>query len=360
MNQHHDKRRSFARRVGKLRVMAFLLAAPCIASALYVNSAPLTLWLLSAAMCFVWPALAMVITRRSRDPAVAEYRNLTLDGAATGALVAVMHFNLLPSVLVVAMLWLSECGVGGWRLALRALAPMVGACVLVSWSLGFAFDPTSTMLNVYGSIPYLVAYPAVTSLVMYSLARRVSQQNALLEDLNRTDVLTGLPNRQCWEKAAAAELERCLRTGRASALLIIDVDSFKSVNDLYGHLVGDEALVSVAHALRDSVRSIDTAGRYAGDEFGIVLAEADLAGAVEVAERARARIEALRFASAPLLRVTVSIGIAEAGGDIRELKTWIHEADTALYRSKRAGRNRVMSPHDIPRRRVAAASAIVP
>lgn len=353
MGREYDKRLRFASQIGRLRMLGLVLAAPAIGSALWVNGATLPWWVMLWVTCCVWPTIAYLGARASQDPAAAEYANITVDAAQGGFWIAAMQFSLLPSTLLVTMLSISQISVGGPRLAARSFALLVLTCALTSTSLGFAFAPHSSMLNVVACAPFLFAYPAVMSIVVYELSRRVRRQNRMLEDLNRTDTLTGLPNRQHWEHLAELELERCQRTGRPASLLMIDVDAFKGVNDLYGHLVGDDAIVAVAHVLRDSIRAIDAAGRYAGDEFGIVLAEADLAGAFEVAERARARVEALRFETAPMLRVTVSIGVAELGQDNTDLKSWIHSADTALYRSKRAGRNRVMAPHDIPRRRLA-------
>ena len=121
---------------------------------------------------------------------------------------------------------------------------------------------------------------------------------------------------------------------------MLDIDRFKTVNDQYGHLAGDEVLRGVADALRGTCRTIDTPARYGGDEFLVVLPETDLAGAGEAASRVRAAIAGLSFALAPAFVCTVSIGAAPAGGDDTSVDTWIQRADAALYRAKNAGRDR--------------------
>ncbi|HVF34731.1 MAG TPA: GGDEF domain-containing protein, partial [Candidatus Saccharimonadia bacterium] len=158
---------------------------------------------------------------------------------------------------------------------------------------------------------------------------------------------TGLANRQHWEWTVERELERAARGEGGAAMLMVDIDDFKDVNDRYGHILGDEVLTTVAHALRDSVRAGDVAGRYAGDEFALVMPGADEATARQVAECCRRKVASLRFPGAPALRCTVSIGLAVTSGRGVDAKHWINQADEAMYRSKRGGRNRV-SVHAVP------------
>jgi diguanylate cyclase (GGDEF)-like protein len=166
----------------------------------------------------------------------------------------------------------------------------------------------------------------------------------------RTDPKTGLLNAAAWQREADAEVARALRSGTPLALLLVDVDHFKRVNDGYGHLIGDEVLRAVAAELRRQVRESDIVGRFGGEEFTVLLPRTDAAGACRIAERLRASASALAVCASgggpPLpgssaISVTVSIGVAalgEQGGDLFEL---LAAADLALYRAKDAGRNRV-------------------
>jgi len=158
------------------------------------------------------------------------------------------------------------------------------------------------------------------------------------------DPLTGVSNRRGFERALEIELGRSLRRGHALALVLVDLDDFKQVNDRHGHGVGDDVLVALAERLRNEVRSADTVARMGGEEFVLLLPETDLAGALTVAERARASFEAagLHLKGGDRLSVTASFGVADypASADRAAL---LRDADRALYAAKRLGKNRVVA-----------------
>jgi len=165
-----------------------------------------------------------------------------------------------------------------------------------------------------------------------------------LTALSQIDALTGLANRRQFDEALRRELARANRSGTGLALLMIDIDHFKLLNDTLGHRTGDDRLASVAAALRGcAMRATDVVARYGGEEFVAILPAAGADEALTVAEAMRARVEGLDLASpAPLGRVTVSIGAALLNNTDAETGTrLIERADTALYASKHAGRNRV-------------------
>src|SRR5262249_24393193 len=157
---------------------------------------------------------------------------------------------------------------------------------------------------------------------------------------------TELLNAAAWRQLAQRELQRAARQGTATAVLVIDMDEFKLLNDIYGHLAGDEALSAVAAALSDELRGYDAVGRFGGEEFVALWPGVDATAAVRVAERVRQRIERLdvsvkRHAGPDShIAVTASIGVASAWG-AAELDDLLRDADAALYRAKGAGRNTV-------------------
>jgi len=157
-----------------------------------------------------------------------------------------------------------------------------------------------------------------------------------------TDVLSGLFNRRHFLEVAAGEWSRFDRYERPLSLMMLDIDLFKSINDRYGHDVGDQAIAHVAAICRDSKRTSDLVARLGGEEFGVLLPETSLDSAVRAAERLRARIAETPFmiAGAPI-RLTVSIGVAEADGRMEDVAALMKGADAALYQAKDAGRNRV-------------------
>ena len=174
----------------------------------------------------------------------------------------------------------------------------------------------------------------------------VAIQNARLfkevQQLAHTDSLTGLNNRRRFFELAQHEIKRRERHPTPLAVIMLDVDHFKLVNDTYGHAIGDLALQTVARRCKQAVRNIDILGRYGGEEFVSILLGTDLYGAKIVAERLRQRVEAppIETENGPLT-VTISIGIAELTPDCQDLDLLLRRADQALYMAKQAGRNRV-------------------
>jgi len=165
------------------------------------------------------------------------------------------------------------------------------------------------------------------------------------EALSVTDDLTRLYNSRFLTQALTREVKRARRSGRALALLFLDLDAFKRVNDERGHLAGSRALVEVGQVLRACTRESDILARFGGDEFAVVLPETDEAGALTVAERIRARLaasEVLASPAAPGLRLTVSIGLAALGEPaLTSADALLRAADEALYWVKEHGKNAV-------------------
>ncbi len=157
-----------------------------------------------------------------------------------------------------------------------------------------------------------------------------------------TDALTGLYNHRYLHERLAEELHRAHESGRPLTILFCDLDHFKDFNDANGHRAGDRVLREVSHIIEQSVRSIDIAGRYGGEEFVVILVETDIEAALTVAERIRERIHAAGFAAhgTPL---TVSIGIAGYPDDAERRDELLDKADWAMYLAKRRGRDQVAS-----------------
>ena len=172
-----------------------------------------------------------------------------------------------------------------------------------------------------------------------NLTRRLEQVQA--EALN--DVLTGLLNRRGFEQAVA-ELEARAGELQGAALLALDIDYFKNINDSHGHLLGDQVLRAVAQILRARIREADIAARLGGDEFVVLLPRTSMAGALALAEQIRSTVLDGRLRQADrehyVENISLSVGIAEATAGDR-LEDLLHRADVALYQAKREGRNRV-------------------
>jgi diguanylate cyclase (GGDEF)-like protein len=207
-------------------------------------------------------------------------------------------------------------------------------CVAVLVTLGVAVTP----------LTILFAFPFVTLL-------QRSFRHVQLVNASRVDTKTGLLNPGTWEREAATEVARAIRTHTSLAVALIDIDHFKAVNDSFGHLAGDRALRTVARALTIFLREYDLVGRFGGEEFALLLPQARALDAYRIAERIRAHIGSMPItvsddAEAEPVRLSISIGVAALGArwdssSGAQLTELLAAADGALYQAKRSGRNQV-------------------
>jgi diguanylate cyclase (GGDEF)-like protein len=174
-----------------------------------------------------------------------------------------------------------------------------------------------------------------------------------MQRMAERDALTGLANRRRLTSVGQEEERRTRRLGHPLAALMLDLDRFKLVNDRHGHGAGDDVLREVARRIQATVREVDLATRYGGEEFAVLLPDTRLEKAQEVAERIREVVEAspVQTRRGPL-PVTISAGVAVLDGDGGDLTSLLEAADGALYAAKKGGRNRV----SVAARRAAAVS----
>lgn len=165
-----------------------------------------------------------------------------------------------------------------------------------------------------------------------------------IERLSLTDVLTGLANRRHIDGLIQHELQSTARYGRPLAVMMLDIDHFKNINDHYGHQYGDEVLRRVSAVMAENARAADVLARWGGEEFLLLAPNTDATGAAELAERIRSSIEGTPMGKRHL-NVTISIGVTEAcKSDSR--RSLVRRCDLALYRAKEAGRNRIVLADD--------------
>lgn len=301
-------------------------------------------WVLWALNGFIWPHLAYFKAMRSATPFQTERQHLLFDSVSGGFWVVAMGFNLLASSMIIMMLWMNNIAAGGVRLFLKGVvASLVGlviGLVVFDWHLNLSADP----LIVFSCLPMLVAYPVAIGSITYRLAIQLHQQKELLKQLSRVDGLTGLYNRHYWESRVVELMALVKRNSEPLALILLDVDHFKSINDTHGHLTGDHVLQQIARLLRLNLRESELLGRYGGEEFALVLPNTDSDAAYATAERLRRLIQLAHFDSdkGVSLSCTISLGVASYHNGFQDYNDWFRAADNALYTAKEQGRNKTV------------------
>ncbi|MDA3915324.1 diguanylate cyclase [Oleiagrimonas sp.] len=324
-----------------LRMLGLAVGALSVGAAFLELHAASWEWALLAVYVLFWPHLAYGLSRRAKSPGQGEHRSIYIDASVAGFLIALIHFSAVPSLTMVMVTGMTTVSTGGWRLMVRGLMVMLVGAALAIAITGCHWQPQSSMNVIVATIPLMVAYPVAVSAAINRLARKVGNQNRMLNELSRTDGLTTLPNRQHWQHALTLEFQRYLRTHRPATLVMLDLDGFKVLNDTYGHTTGDKVLRRVADILHENSRNIDTPGRFGGDELALVMPETDRDGARMLMERIRREVEREEFDESSRIKITVSIGLAEINRLMTDPLDWIKAADDALYMAKDRGRNRV-------------------
>jgi len=271
-----------------------------------------------------------VLAARSADSALSQVGHIPTGAAqVVGVIGAVVVYRLVNDGAIAAVLYLTTrpASMADALLQTDDLAVEIATMILGAFT-------AQTIIQ----MPWLT--PAVLILIV------VMHRGLLVKKLRvaaTTDGKTGLLNATAWRELAQRHLWRAVREQQAVALLVIDLDRFKALNDQHGHLAGDVALKTVADRLKHELRDYDAVGRYGGEEFVALLPNAGANAAMRVADRLRERIEACPITDEDetTIHLTASIGVATYpthGGELDEL---IRAADTALYAAKDAGRNAV-------------------
>jgi diguanylate cyclase (GGDEF)-like protein len=279
-----------------------------------------------------------------------------------GAAASTTFHRLIPGIALATLhgsyAWLSRPAVIPATLGCAILFNIVNTCLVapaahladperpagkVPWDReGLLLDLTETCVGILVTITCALSFVLLLVALPPVILLQRSLMHQQLQAAASTDPKTGLLNATAWQRDADAEVARALRNQTPAALLLIDVDHFKQVNDGYGHLIGDEVLRGLAAELRHQVRESDVVGRFGGEEFTVLLPGIGATEACRIAERLRHSASVLEVTAGDAqISVTVSIGVAVLGRHGRDLFELLAAADLALYRAKDAGRNRI-------------------
>lgn len=338
-----------------------LLVAALVGAALWRTNAhgPLFAWLAVIAVLSL-TRLGLVIAYRRRAPVPIEM--IVWERAFVFTLVGISFawgvggWLIMPDSLAhQALIYFFLIGIAGAAVASYSAHPtaclLCILCLMVPVTVWFAAqDVVELRVMAAAGAMYLVASIRATRNYgvfwrrTFRLSWELQQAHLLAHKLSRTDELTGLNNRRAFTELGGRALEQSRRYNRPLALIMFDIDHFKTINDTHGHAAGDRVLQAVATAIARTARIPDIAGRLGGEEFALLLPETSGREAASLAERLRADLSALRV---PYDRATItftcSFGVAARGTDVAVLDTLLSRADEALYRAKRQGRDRVSS-----------------
>jgi diguanylate cyclase (GGDEF)-like protein len=311
----------------RIAVVSAALLAPFGINNLFIDRVPLGLAILVTVAVLVIDAVAI---HRGRKPPV-PFELLLVPVAVAVAL-------LLRTQAMYGVLWTYPAILFSYFVLSRRMAiPVSLGLLAAATAMVHAYIDAGTALRVFASVLLTIVIVNIILGVVNDLHARMVAQTV-------TDPLTGAYNRRHMETCLDEVIERQRRSRASAALLVIDIDQFKPINDRFGHAAGDSVLRTVVALVADRVRRLDRVFRIGGDEFLLLLPDTDLPAAQTVAEDLRSRIAAAAMpgAASGAAPVTVSIGLAVLQPG-QQMDAWMHEADAALYRAKQQGRNRVVS-----------------
>ena len=324
-----------------MRASYLTLAGIVVAASLAYHPTNLAWWAFTAVSALVWPHIAFLHSRHHQDPFHAEYINCLVDALIIGSWVALMHWSLLPSFCILAIGVADRFYTGLKRRWPSTLLALISGMLLMSALIRPAPQWDAPLTVQLSLLPLIILHSAYASWSSSRMLKVLAKQNIQLRLLGRIDPLTTVYSREYWWKKARAALQQYRSNQEQTSLLVIDIDRFKTVNDDYGHIVGDEVLKQIGLAIRSSLRNKDIAGRYGGDEFTVLCKRTNAEEAYSVALRIRDKLAQIRLREHPKLRISASIGVAAADARIGSVTEWIKAADSALYSAKNAGRDQV-------------------
>ena len=329
----------FVRRIYLLRCLGFCMGAVPLSMLLHAQHAPPWLYGAVLSICFAWPHVAYLTVRSSPMARRAERRNLIIDAALGGWLVAAVHFAPIAAVVILLMFTLDDMAVGGWRLFGFGSLAMVAGLLLGL----LCFGPPQT-LNVdpviaLAWLPVAVVYPLVLAKTTHDVSMQLIQHSRRMRELGERDSLTGLANRATVTTRLQALLARAHATNERVAVLFIDLDGFKTVNDALGHAAGDMLLTEVAARLAACTHEGDIVSRYGGDEFVIVTGWARAGARRSLPDTVLSALAAPVNVVGHELVIGASIGISVCPSDGNDAQALLRAADIAMYAAKTRGRN---------------------
>ena len=326
------------------RVLGLGLGALLIGAAMRYQTHPDWVWVVILIGGFAWPHLAYLHSSRAVKSGRAEKVNLMVDAALTSFALYAIGFSIVPTAIGITLTAMNNLSVGGTRLLAKGGIATLAGLLMGAVLLPFEFRAASSLLVQSATMLLVVLYLIAFAWTMWRMANDLQKSRDALQVLSQTDALSGLKNRGAFESVLDEKFS-ALQSGqvqRQTALLFIDLDHFKQINDESGHAAGDGVLRAMGCALNSEIRQEDIAARYGGDEFSVLLDQADEPAALAFLDRVRSRIQSTAFVEESAIPFTWSTGISLFVASIPSPDAWVAQADAALYKVKQSERGGVM------------------
>lgn len=325
------------------RVLGLGLGALLIGAALRDQAQPDWVWMITFIGGFAWPHLAYLHSSRAKKSGRAEKTNLMIDAALTSFALYAIGFSIVPTAIGITLTAMNNLSVGGTRLLAKGGIGTLAGLLVGAIFLPFEFRPASSLLVQSATMLLVVLYLTAFAWTMWRMANDLQKSRDALHVLSQTDALSGLKNRGAFE-SALGEKFAALQPGRrkaGAALVFLDLDHFKQINDESGHAAGDDVLRAMGHALNAEIREADIAARYGGDEFAVLLDQADEPAARAFLDRVKNRIRATALSENSAVPLSWSTGLSLFDASLTSPDAWLAQADAALYEVKQRERGGV-------------------
>lgn len=320
----------------RARQVTLLFGFLALASVLWRQQAPLAHWVLPALFCLGWPYLARELAEQALSPKVARRRNILVDQFLGGVMIAIMRFDMLPSMLVVLLGGLNTWRQGGGNLLARGVVLQACGLLLGVLSYGFMWSPHTSLLTIFLCAPLIMLHPLLIGRSLDKVVARLRRQRREHERRLRHDPESGLFVRRYWETQAQNIFARC-RQGDIASLICLAFDPVSGNEKGEIPLPGDVLFPRLGECLQRVLRDGDIVGRLDNATVGIVLPGAS---------QAQARLAVLRIRQAlqdtpelQALGVTLCFGVAGYRPEWLTLSDWLRQANQALYRARLVGRD---------------------
>ncbi len=320
------------------RSVGYGVSLTCIWAALYDAGREWMYWVAPGLHCLLAPWVGQWMARHSSRPGRVERQLLMAGHAFGGAWTALIGFNLLPSVVILSTLTMHGMAAGGRRQVFIGLLVHVSGIALGVLCFGLAWRPQTSLPVMLACVPGILLPPLALSSLANSVINKLHAQREQLRTMANLDALSGLANRHHWEERVRQTFARARHKDAVATVVMIDLDHFKRINDEYGHAAGDDVIRGFGTLLKACLRQGDVAGRYGGEEFGILLQDASLVEALRIVERIQGEMTRVRWVGG--MTVTASYGLSQYHQQLVSADAWLAEADRRLYAAKHAGRDR--------------------